>query len=202
MHSDLISLLEHLFLGRPERLLPLCGAFSSLPDTGQALCYDSAGNVIDCASENWPGQDGYYASGCPPEGRFTDNGDGTVTDNCTGLMWQQATAELSGGGLLEVPWQGALQFCEALEFAGHADWRLPNARELESVVDYGRVDPCMDPVFQAESGHYWTSSTLVGVWLGPGGTEDASFVAFPYPVYIYHSGKDRAYFVRAVRTLR
>jgi hypothetical protein len=48
-----------------------------------------------------------------------------------------------------------------LRFAGHGDWRLPNVRELESIVDYGESNPAADPVFRAENGSYWTSTTDV-----------------------------------------
>ena len=71
---------------------------SSLPATGQTTCYDTEGNVINCGSAEWPGQDGFYQAGCPSAGRFVDNGDGTVTDSCTGLVWQKDTADVNGDG--------------------------------------------------------------------------------------------------------
>ena len=55
-------------------------------------------------------------------------------------------------------WHEALTYCENLEFAGHTDWRLPNVRELQSIVDYGRTRPAIDPVFGAESAGYWSST--------------------------------------------
>ncbi|HXE98165.1 MAG TPA: hypothetical protein VN642_17305, partial [Dongiaceae bacterium] len=56
-----------------------------LPRTGQTLCYNNAGGVIPCAGT---GQDGDKLAGTPwPNPRFTDNADGTVTDNLTGLIW-------------------------------------------------------------------------------------------------------------------
>lgn len=82
---------------------------------------------------------------------FVDNGDGTVTDLATNLMWQQAD---SGVGY---NWRQALSYAEALDLAGYDDWRLPNAKELQSIVDYKRapdaqyaaqVGPAIDPVFQ------------------------------------------------------
>jgi hypothetical protein len=82
---------------------------------------------------------------------FVDNGDGTVTDIATNLMWQQAD---SGVGY---NWRQALTYAEALDLAGYDDWRLPNAKELQSIVDYKRapdalhavqVGPAIDPVFQ------------------------------------------------------
>ena len=63
---------------------------------------------------------------------FVDNGNGTVTDAATGLMWQQAD---SGQGL---EWESALGYCAALGTGGYDDWRLPDAKELQSIVDYTR----------------------------------------------------------------
>ena len=61
---------------------------------------------------------------------FVDNGDGTITDNAAGLMWQQAD---SGSGM---DWENALAYAESFTLAGHDDWRLPNIKELQSIVDY------------------------------------------------------------------
>ncbi|MEA2068753.1 MAG: DUF1566 domain-containing protein [Verrucomicrobiota bacterium] len=103
--------------------------------------------------------------------KFKDNGDGTITDEATGLIWMQAD---SGKGL---DWPTALEYAENLELAGHSDWRLPNAKELQSIIDYTRSpdttdSAAIDPVFKAteiknEGGekdfaHYWSSSTHVG----------------------------------------
>jgi len=111
---------------------------------------------------------------------FDDNGDGTVTDNATGLMW--VTAD-SGDGL---DWQDALAYAEDLSLAGHDDWRLPNAKELHTIVDYSRApdvtdSAAIDPVFevtpieneagQTDWAQYWTSTTFM-----PG--RDAIYICF------------------------
>ncbi len=95
---------------------------------------------------------------------FTDNGDGSVTDRATGLMWAKID---SGKGL---NWEQALAYAENLELAGHSDWRLPNAKELQSIVDYTRAPkagrngtkaPAIDPIFgitKPES-YFWTSTS-------------------------------------------
>ncbi len=108
---------------------------------------------------------------------FGDNGDGTVTDLASGLMWQQAD---SGTGL---NWEQALAYAEGLATAGHADWRLPNAKELQSILDYTRSpdttgSAAIDPVFSVtpitdEGGgtdypSYWASSTH-GNWTATSG---------------------------------
>jgi hypothetical protein len=56
-------------------------------------------------------------------------------------------------------WWQALDYCESLSFVGHDDWRLPNVRELQSIVDYGRSEPAISPVFGAWSSQYWSSTS-------------------------------------------
>lgn len=126
--------------------------------------------------------------GNPNYGRndFHDNSDGTVTDRATGLMWEKGD---SGKGM---NWQAALAWAaqkNAKNYLGHNDWRLPNAKELQSIVDYSRSpsttsSAAIDPVFnctqirnevgQADYACYWTGTTHVG---GKGG-DAAVYVAF------------------------
>jgi hypothetical protein len=74
---------------------------------------------------------------------FVDNGDHTITDNATGLMWSQND---SGKAM---SWEAALAYAEAATTAGYDDWRLPNAKELQSIADYSGVFPAMDAsIFQ------------------------------------------------------
>lgn len=104
-----------------------------------------------------------YVRGNPNYGKndFKDNGDGTITDQATGLMWSKAD---SGKGL---DWKTALAWVQeknATKYLGHDDWRLPNAKELQSIVDYTRV-PAVDPVFQitkledGEHPFFWTGTS-------------------------------------------
>jgi hypothetical protein len=83
------------------------------------------------------------------------NGDGTVTDTATGLMWQQNTAP----GIYT--WEQALTYCENLTLGGHSDWRLPNRNELQSIVDYSRYTPAIDTAFFPDTVPqiYWTSTS-------------------------------------------
>jgi len=97
---------------------------------------------------------------------FVDNGDGTVTDRATGLVWTKAD---SGKPM---DWQQALAYAESLKLAGHDDWRLPNVKELQSIVDYTHAPdarrvsargPAIDPIFgltKVES-WFWTSTTHI-----------------------------------------
>lgn len=100
---------------------------------------------------------------------FADNGDGTISDLATGLMWQKADDGNSRD------WHEALEYAEDLELAGYSDWYLPNAKELQSIVDYTRSpqttqSPAIDPLFECtdisypdgSSGHYpfyWTGTS-------------------------------------------
>jgi hypothetical protein len=112
---------------------------------------------------------------------FTDNGDGTITDHATGLMWSQ---DDSGDGVNTGPrsgmnWEDALAWVEqknAENYLGYSDWRLPNAKEMQSIVDYDRApdatgSAAIDPVFnitqitneagEADYPWFWTSTTHI-----------------------------------------
>jgi hypothetical protein len=86
-------------------------------------------------------------------GDFTDNGDGTVTDGNTGLMWQQGEA-----GYMN--WEDAIICCEDLTLAGYDGWRLPNIKELESLTDASLYNPAIDTDYfpDAHAWSYWTST--------------------------------------------
>jgi hypothetical protein len=167
--ADPVYLCRFLFSDGPA-LVPIVCPPTGLPATGQTKCYDGSlpANEVDCASAEYPGQDAFYQAGCPSEGRCIDHGDGTLTDTCTGLMWQKNTADFNGNGKVDenttdqAPWTAALLYCDGLSFAGHDDWRLPNLLELQSIVDYSRHDPAIGPVFVAVSSNYWSSSSYLG----------------------------------------
>ena len=132
---------------------------------------------------------------------FTDNGDGTVTDAATGLMWQQAD---NGAGKT---WKEALSYAENLVLAGHDDWRLPNAKELQSILDYTRSPAthgtaAIDPVFTctaiADEGggvnypFYWAGTTHANWSESPGYMgayvcfgEALGWMQSPFPPYEY-----------------
>jgi hypothetical protein len=112
-------------------------------DTGQALCYDDSGAEIACPAEGaaFYGQDAQYDGSQPS---FTDNGDGAITDNVTGVMWQQS-ADTDGDGDIDaadkLTYNGAGNYCANLTRAGHTDWRLPDIKTLYSLIDFGGLDP-------------------------------------------------------------
>ncbi|WP_211563421.1 Lcl C-terminal domain-containing protein [Magnetovibrio blakemorei] len=87
---------------------------------------------------------------------FVDNGDATVTDTALGLTWQKSDDGQSRD------WPAALKYCESLTLAGRSDWRLPNVKELQSIVDYSKNDPALDQRFLHQSdkkGWFWSSTT-------------------------------------------
>ncbi len=129
----LLSLFSVMFFllfgcGNPPSYPP---SYSSpVPATGLKQCYDMNGTVISCANT---GQDAAYMAHNPMS--YTDNRNGTVTDNVTGLMWQQS---LDG---IQRSWSDAGAYCSSLATAGYSDWRLPSVMELQSIVDYSIAYP-------------------------------------------------------------
>lgn len=116
----------------------------SVPETGQTRCFDTSGTEIVCSGTR---QDGDLRSGVEwPTPRFSDNGNGTVTDSLTGLLWVQQVLCAS-----EIDWQAALDHANALadgqcglsDGSVPGDWRLPNIRELLSVFDYNTGIPAL-----------------------------------------------------------
>jgi len=116
--------------------------------------------------------------------RFTDNEDGTVTDNLTGLVWMKHASDKANflGFGPETSWADACAACNALEHGEHGltdrsrpgDWRLPNVRELQRLVDYSEYNPPLPaghpflgvhPYVEEGSSHYW-SSTTNPMWSG------------------------------------
>jgi len=133
-----------------------------VPKTGQTLLYSV-------------GDDGAQEMGAAwPNPRFTDNGDGTVLDNLTGLIWLKDASAFGA-----TSWAGAVNQGNTLN-SGEAglsdgsvegDWRLPNVNELRSLIDYARVGPGLcntagtsqwtegNPFTGVISGYYWSSTT-------------------------------------------
>ncbi len=116
---------------------------------------------------------------------FSDNGDSTISDNATELMWMQNDSETG------MNWEDALSYAENLDFAGYSDWRLPDVKELQSIVDYTKSpgttsSAAIDPLFnstqitneagQFDYGCYWSSTTHSNWSAVAGGF--ASYVSF------------------------
>ncbi len=147
-----------------------------VPKTGQTKCYNEGGGEISCGGT---GQDGDHQKGTFASPRFTanvdNNGDGdcdddrewcdgTVTENLTGLIWLKNAGCFSGGS-----WSQALSYaynladfvCGLMNGSTPGDWRLPNIKELQSLIDFSNAGPALP------SGHpfsdvqfdYWSSTT-------------------------------------------
>jgi len=145
----------------------------NLPDTGQTESYTTTF-----------GEDSDYTIN-PPS--YMDNGDGTVTDANTGLMWQQGEAG-------SMNWEDAITCCEGLSLAGYTDWRLPNIKELESITDDSLYNPPIDTNYfpEAHTSHYWSSTIFAA------GPPYAWRLRFVYGC-VDNNDKSLTYYVRCVR---
>ena len=206
---------------------------ADFPATGQTTCYDSSGNspmTINCPGT---GQDGDIQAGATL--RYTDNGDGTIKDKNTGLVWEKQSADGSihdQGNFLHT-WDEAFTVhiadlnnrcandedlvcttkadCAGVGgkcgFAGKRDWRVPNVKELQSIIDYEHSNPAVSAAFNTDcvfgvttvltgsctnSFPYWSSTSSAdfprGAWL----------VVFSGG-HVGANVKSEAFLVRAVR---
>ncbi len=118
-------------------------------------------------------------SGTEKSSSFTDNSNGTITDNSTGLMWQkcpryQNTDSNCSGTAIETKWSSDMQYCENLTLLNQSDWRLPNIKELVSLIDYTKSPTRIDETYFPNTGSFdFTSSTT-----NAGYTESALSVTF------------------------
>lgn len=161
-----------------------------LPDTGITKCYDM-GAEIPCPApgERFYGQDGQYQG---PQPAYRDNGNGTVTDLNTGLIWEQGNEQTENK---TYTWQDAIDHCDTLTLPGCSEWRIPTLAELESIVDYGRYRPTINTDFfpECRSDDYWSGNA-------GGDAPNAALI-----VVFYHGGvsfdfKDDTNYVRCVCT--
>jgi hypothetical protein len=88
--------------------------------------------------------------------RYAADDNDTVTDHKTGLMWQRTDDGQ------QRTWTAAGQYCVDLVLGGKTDWRAPSIEELQTIVDFSRTDPTIDPVFNCHSFYYWSGSTVAG----------------------------------------
>ncbi len=173
--------------------------------TGQKSCWDQTGAVVACAGT---GQDGDVRAGIAwPDPRFTDNGDGTITDELTGIMWLK-----DPGCLGTAPWQDGLDAVAAFNIdpvpfactaysAAHADWRAANMSELMTLYNHESTDGddwLMSQGF-VDVDYYFFSSTSVATygtstWAGHFLALSASMASptSSYPVWAVRSGADGA----------
>jgi hypothetical protein len=172
-----ISCIFTLFL-----LLPVVAGAETirLPHIWRDSCYDTAGNVISCAGT---GQDDDPYSGVPwPNPRFVANGN-CVNDNLTGLMWAK-DGNLAG----QHTWQGGLDWVSNFNKSGgqcgYTDWRLPNRKELQSLVNRQQPNSATwlntQGFSNVQASWYWSSSNVVYGKSGAWGVSMGSGRAYGY----------------------
>ena len=177
--------------------LSFAGAVN-LPKTGQETCYDENGNVIECSGT---GQDGDIQAGVEwPEPRFVDNGDGTVTDKLTGLMWLK-DASCIGKKMWRDALDGVADFntnpsnysCTDYT-ANYTDWVLPNIIELESLVNAEESNTAVWLNTQGFNNviwsFYWSASNYGEIytnysWYVDMGTGSVSYFYNPGSLYVW-----------------
>jgi len=140
-----------------------------VPQTGQTICYDLNATPINCGST---GQDGESKTGVVlPTPRFTDHSNGTFTANLTGLIW------LKDAGCVGLSlWTEALNFvkgleggiCDLADGSASGQWRLPNIRELHSLINFGFGGPALSKANGIEQCRIWPENTCPfdRLWLG------------------------------------
>jgi len=160
--------------------------------TGQTRCFDQDGRRMECRGS---GQDAELGLGLnPPVPRFHMEGDELVLDRLTGLTWTRTATPFE----LPMPWPEALQAIQELnrqEHLGFADWRLPNRRELRSLIDHDASRPALPPDHpfrRVTQTWYWTS------------TSSAMYPAYAWYVHLeggrmFWGAKERDYLVWPVR---
>ena len=127
-------------------------------DTDQGTCYDNS-ELLELSRR----RGSFLWAGCTihrNDPSYTDNGDGTITDNVTGLVWTQDISSYS------MPWSDASSYCESLTTGGYTDWRLPTVKELWSIRDFSQGWPWVDTDYfylvgdgsDQRQHHSWTSN--------------------------------------------
>ena len=130
-------------------------------DTQQGYTYSAAERIdAPVEGEAFYAQDAQYTGNVP---NYTDNSNGTVTDNVTDLVWAQDVSEAS------MTWEEAIEYCENLELGGYDDWRLPTVKELWSLRNFSQGWPWIDTDFfnlvsdgtDARQQHSWSSNAYL-----------------------------------------
>jgi hypothetical protein len=159
--------------------------------TGQQQCYDAQGEVIDCEHS---GQDAAFMRGRPwPQPRFKRNGD-LVVDFLTGLQWPVDANPAE----FPLDWHEAVAFIKQLNHDGyleHHDWRLPDRRELRSLIGHQTRQPALPtehPFENVFNNWYWTSTPAAGH------AEHAWYINMDGG-RMFYGGTDQAYMVWPVR---
>ena len=178
----IIVVLFFLVVGATLQAQPVLRTMLRLPDTGQQNSYTSTF-----------GEDSDYLINQPA---YTLNGDGTITDTNTTLMWQQ-----TDGGEMTI--EAAMIYCDTLTLGGYQDWRMPNCHELFSILHHDRSNPAMDTnYFTNTRAEYWWSyqrqtNDSNKVWV----TNAGGGVGNHLKTETISAGGTKKFHVRAVRDL-
>jgi len=182
--------------------------------TGQTKSYNADGDEV---TDNSLKDDGFYQKGTAPSYTRDDATD-IVTDHVTGLQWAD-DANVSNSSMrkqwltdanydicdnnhsapecYDTSGDTAATYCSSLTLGGYSDWRLPTSKELEGIVDYGKVDPSIDTdaFHHTSSSYYWSSTTNEYYH------EYAWYVVFSYGHvdYVDYGYRDGNAYVRCVR---
>lgn len=171
---------------------------ADMPETGQTICSDASGATVDCANT---GQDGEHRAGVAwPNPRFAVGSGDTaecVIDNLTGLMWMRAPSSLG-----TADWANALTNSNNITLCGFSDWRLPNVRELESLIHSGSENGLAylaNQGFDVVQGsqNYWTSTSNASV--GPRSTRTGWVITLDQGLIYTTNSKSAPYFYWPVR---
>ena len=177
------------------------------PATGQTTCSNAAGTVIACGGT---GQDGEIQAGGALA--YVDNGDGTITDLNTHLMWEKKSADGSVHDWTKLyVWADALgTFIDGLNaagvFAGHTDWRVPNYKELVSILNLQTANPAVSALFNTacasgctvtscsctQPDFYWSATTRAAFPVN-------AWYVDPFAGFVGTANKTKGNYVRAVR---
>ncbi len=178
-----------------QQIYDKLGSPAPVVRTGQTGCWDASGTPISCAGT---GQDGELVKGVSVSPRFTDNADGTVKDNLTGLIWlknancfgpRNWTTALTDANTLA---SGA---CGLTDGSVAGNWRLPNVKELPSLLDYGRFDPALPlghPFSGVQPNVYWSSSSTAS-------SPNYAWDVFFNSGLVFQDNKNSSYYVWPVR---
>lgn len=176
----------------------------TFPATGQTRCFGVLPSDPPPQSCEGTGQDGEIQAGILS---YTDNGNGTITDNSTKLEWEKKTDD---GSIHDInrnyTWAEAFEFIDQLNaenYAGHSDWRLPNIKELFSIVYFAGSSPdfygspMIHPTFgPTAQSHYWSSTSFPFTGSAPTAYAVNFLNGWILPVY---KGDSALEHVRAVR---
>ena len=181
--------------------LGTCNAALSVCESNQVSCPEGTPVAKTGQTKSYaPGDDGDLQSGVAlTTSRFIDNGDGTVTDNLTGLIWMKDAGSIKIG-----TWGNAVETCSTLangsyglwdgSYAG--DWRLPNVRELYSLIDFGHYNYALPNghLFINVMSNYWSSTTY-------GGNTSSAIYLNLINGFINYAGRSSTLYVLCVRNL-